>query len=92
MGELSDTFETVTGIRQGDSLFSILFNCGSQKIIREWINNLKQLNVFDSVKFSTKHKLLLPIHLAFTDDLVILFMPPELFKFWDFPWLFSHNL
>ena len=36
MGEQSKTFKIDTGVRQGDNLSSLLFNCVLEKIVREW--------------------------------------------------------
>ena len=36
LGEWSEPFEIVTGVRQGDGLSPILFNCILEKTIREW--------------------------------------------------------
>ena len=38
MGELSDPFEIKSGVRQGDGLSPLLFNCALEKVVREWRN------------------------------------------------------
>jgi len=36
MGEISEPFEIKTGVRQGDGLSPLLFNCVLEKVMREW--------------------------------------------------------
>jgi len=60
-GKLSPNFETVTGLRQGDSLFTLLFNLCMEKIIRNVRIN-KGGRIFNRTRLC----------LVYADDVVIL--------------------
>ena len=68
-GVLSNSFKLKTGVRQGDGLSPILFNCLLEKLIREWTKTLKD----DSGLRIGYKKDKLTVHcLAFADDLTLL--------------------
>ena len=60
-GKLSESFETYNGIRQGDSLSTLLFNIGLERLIRKIIINPGG-TIFNRMTQ----------YLAFADDIVIL--------------------
>jgi sorting nexin-29 len=60
-GKLSPSFETVTGLRQGDSLSTLLFSLCMEKIIRN-----VRINPGGTIFNSTRQ------YLAYADDIVIL--------------------
>lgn len=70
-GEISDAFEIKTGVRQGDGLSPLLFNCVLEKVIREWRKELKNLGVHFGVRLGCKRQNLDVDCLAFADDLAI---------------------
>lgn len=63
-GAISDAFEIKTGLRQGDGLSPILFNCALEYLMREW----KKINP-ELIKVGTKIKVNC---LGFADDLALL--------------------
>lgn len=69
-GEISDAFEITTGVRQGDGLSPILFNCVLEKIIREWRRKLDNEEIEIGVRLGCKKEKLFVDCLAFADDLV----------------------
>ncbi|KAI5720012.1 hypothetical protein M8J77_000651 [Diaphorina citri] len=70
MGELSDPFEIRTGLRQGDGLSPLLFNCILEKVIREWRIRTKEEDI-PTVRIGVKKDNLDIDCLAFADDLAI---------------------
>lgn len=72
MGELSSEFEIKTGVRQGDGLSPLLFNLILNKVIKEWIKELKEKEIFDPIRLGSKNLGVEVICLAFADDLAIL--------------------
>jgi Flp pilus assembly CpaE family ATPase len=60
-GKLSPSFETAIGLRQGDSLSTLLFNLCIEKIIRNVI-----INPGETIFSGTRQ------YLAYADDVVIL--------------------
>lgn len=66
-GELSEEFEIKTGLRQGDGLSPILFNCALEYIMREWeMTNPKNIQIGyrkENIKLNC---------LGFADDLAFL--------------------
>ena len=70
MGEISEPFEIKTGVRQGDGLSPLLFNCVLKKVIQEWRKRKNELNVDQPISLGrTDIKI---DCLAFADDLAIL--------------------
>lgn len=70
-GEISTAFKIKTGVRQGDGLSPLLFNCVLEKIVREWKQKLKEQEL-SPIRLGTKKKGI-EIHcLAFADDFAIL--------------------
>lgn len=70
-GEISHAFEIKTGVRQGDGLSPLLFNCVLEKVIREWRKELSSEGVQSGVRLGCKSKNLSVDCLAFADDLAI---------------------
>uniref|UniRef100_A0A8D8RIQ9 Craniofacial development protein 2 n=2 Tax=Cacopsylla melanoneura TaxID=428564 RepID=A0A8D8RIQ9_9HEMI len=69
-GILSKAFKIKTGLRQGDGISPILFNCVLEKVIREWREkNLK--TGIKNIKIGRRKDLEIDC-LAFADDLAIL--------------------
>lgn len=67
LGELSDPFLIETGVRQGDGLSPLLFNCALEKVVREWNKNLDKTS---GIKLGTKG---LKVNcLAFADDMALI--------------------
>lgn len=70
MGEVSEPFEIKTGVRQGDGLSPLLFNCVLEKVIREWRRQKQTLKIDQPIKLGRTN---IKIDcLAFADDLAIL--------------------
>lgn len=67
MGELSESFEIKTGVRQGDGLSPLLFNCALEKVVREW--NMK---IDSGIRLGPKNKGIKVNCLAFADDMALL--------------------
>lgn len=67
MGELSEPFEIRTGVRQGDGLSPLLFNCALEKVVREWDAKTR-----GGIRLGTKNKGITIKCLAFADDLALL--------------------
>lgn len=67
MGELSAPFEIKTGVRQGDGLSPLLFNCALEKVVREWEKTASGGIRLGSVSRDIKIKCL-----AFADDMALL--------------------
>lgn len=66
-GELSESFTIKTGLRQGDGLSPLLFNCALEYVMREWYKeNLK------NIKIGTKKDQINLNCLGFADDLALL--------------------
>lgn len=72
MGELSKEFEIKTGVRQGDGLSPVLFNCVLEKIIREWEKELDKKGLLNQVYIGGSKNGIKINCLAFADDLAIL--------------------
>lgn len=66
MGELSDSFEIKTGVRQGDGLSPLLFNCALEKVVREWKKNIKS-----GIRLGCKKTNLKINSIAFADDMAL---------------------
>lgn len=66
MGELSEPFEIKTGVRQGDVLSPLLFNCALEKVVREWNTNIKS-----GIRLGCKRKNLKVNCIAFADDMAL---------------------
>ena len=66
-GELSEPFHIKTGLRQGDGLSPLLFNCALEYVMREWYKlnpkNIKIGCLKDNIKLNC---------LGFADDLALL--------------------
>ena len=71
LGCLSDSFQVKTGVRQGDGLSPMLFNCVLEKIIRTWQKKLLEAH-YSPLKMGTKSKGVVVDCLAFADDIAIL--------------------
>lgn len=69
MGEISESFEIKTGVRQGDGLSPILFNCVLEKVIREWKKGISDKEAFRIGRGNGRIRI---DCLAFADDIVIL--------------------
>lgn len=67
MGEISEPFEIHTGVRQGDGLSPLLFNIVLDKIIKQWEEKVKGIQLGKRCANKTIIKCL-----AFADDLAIL--------------------
>lgn len=67
MGEISEPFNIKTGVRQGDGLSPLLFNIVLDKIVREWEEYVKGIQLGKKREVRTWIKCL-----AFADDLAIL--------------------
>lgn len=74
---ISDPFPIRTGVRQGDGLSPLLFNCALEKVIREWRTELKSLSIPQGVCLGYKKDGLRIDCLAFADDLALLSHGPE---------------
>ena len=72
MGEISEPFEIKTGVRQGDCLSPLLFNCVLDKVIKEWEKELAEKGIKDQVRIGYKKENITINCLAFADDLVLL--------------------
>lgn len=70
MEEISEPFKIKTGLRQGDGLSPLLFNCALDKVIQEWRKQKTEMNVNQSIKLG-RTKIEIDC-LAFADDLAIL--------------------
>ena len=70
MGDLSEPFEIKTGVRQGDGLSPLLFNCVLEKVIQEWRKQKIENNVDQPIKLGRTN--IKVDCLAFADDLAIL--------------------
>lgn len=70
MGELSEPFQIKTGVRQGDGLSPLLFNCVLEKVIQEWRKQKSEQNVDQPIKLGRTN--IKVDCLAFADDLAIL--------------------
>ena len=70
MGDISDPFEIKTGVRQGDGLSPLLFNCVLEKVIHEWRKQKIEYNVDQPIKLGRTN--IKVDCLAFADDLAIL--------------------
>lgn len=68
-GELSEPFQIATGVRQGDQLSPLLFNCVLEKIIREWSSTIPTTS---GIQVGYKRDGLLVNCLAFADDLALI--------------------
>lgn len=68
-GEISKPFNIKTGVRQGDGLSPLLFNCVLEKVIREWRVALKENKIMDRIRLGYKRNNLTIDCLAFADDL-----------------------
>lgn len=71
LGCLSDSFEVKTGVRQGDGLSPMLFNCVLEKIIRTWRTRLMETD-YSPLRIGAKCKGIVVDCLAFADDIAIL--------------------
>lgn len=71
MGEVSEPFEVKTGVRQGDGLSPLLFNCVLEKVMREWRKRMEEEGI-PKIKIGRKKDNLEIDCLAFADDLAIL--------------------
>ena len=71
-GTLSESFEIKTGVRQGDGLSPLLFNCALDKVIREWRKEMEKQNIPNGIYLGHKRKGLVVDCLAFADDLALL--------------------
>lgn len=70
LGELSEPFEIKTGLRQGDGLSPILFNCVLEKVIREWRKEMSKFNFPNGIRLGHKRTGITFECLAFADDIV----------------------
>lgn len=70
-GEISQMFKIETGVRQGDGLSPLLFNCVLEKIIREWRKKLDEKGI-TKIKIGRKKDNIDADCIAFADDLAIL--------------------
>lgn len=70
MGHISEPFEIKTGVRQGDGLSPLLFNCVLEKVIQEWRKQKIENNVDQPIKLGRTN--IKVDCLAFADDLAIL--------------------
>ncbi|KAI5714466.1 hypothetical protein M8J77_000221 [Diaphorina citri] len=70
-GEVSRPFKIRTGLRQGDGLSPLLFNCILEKVIREWRKRMDEENI-QKIRLGRKRDNLEVDCLAFADDLAIL--------------------
>jgi len=66
-GELSDSFSIRTGLRQGDGLSPLLFNCALEYVMREWYKENPK-----SIKIGTSKDNINLNCLGFADDLALL--------------------
>lgn len=71
MGEVSQSFEIKTGVRQGDGLSPLLFNCVLEKIVRIWNFELKNHKI-EPITLGRKTNGIKVNCLAFADDFAIL--------------------
>ena len=72
MGEISKKFEIKTGVRQGDGLSPVLFNCVLEKTIREWEKDLERKGLLNQVHIGGSKNGVMINCLAFADDLALL--------------------
>lgn len=72
MGEISESFDIKTGVRQGDGLSPLLFNIVLDKVMEEWETELRRQNLWEPVTLGTAKKGLKIPYLAFADDIAIL--------------------
>lgn len=70
MGEISEPFAIKTGVRQGDGLSPLLFNCVLEKVITEWREQKLSQNIDQPIKLGRSD--IKVDCLAFADDLAIL--------------------
>ncbi|XP_046834337.1 uncharacterized protein LOC124431022 [Vespa crabro] len=70
MGEISKPIQINTGVRQGDGLSPLLFNCVLEKIVRIWKIKLKEQNI-SAVTLGRQNKSIEISFLAFADDFAI---------------------
>ena len=70
MGCVSEPFKIETGVRQGDGLSPLLFNCVLEKVVQEWRQQKVACRVDQPIKLG-RGKLEIDC-LAFADDLAIL--------------------
>lgn len=75
--EISESFEIRTGVRQGDGLSPLLFNCALEKVIREWRRQLQSFGLPLGIRLGTANQNLNIDCLAFADDLALLSHDPE---------------
>ena len=66
-GEISEPFMVTTGLRQGDGLSPLLFNCALEYVMREWYRNNSK-NIIIGTKKDNIHLNCL----GFADDLALL--------------------
>lgn len=71
-GEISRSFEIKTGVRQGDGLSPLLFNCILEKVIREWRKAMEENKIEQKIRLGYKKDNLKTDCLAFADDVAIL--------------------
>jgi len=71
MGKLSQPFEVITGVRQGDGLSPLLFNVVLDRVMEEWEKKLEE-NCWKPISLGTKKNNLQIPYLAFADDLTIM--------------------
>ena len=70
MGEISQPFQIKTGVRQGDGLSPLLFNCVLEKVIKEWRKQKIENKLDQPIKLGRTN--IKVDCLAFADDLAIL--------------------
>ena len=66
-GELSEPFPIKTGLRQGDGLSPLLFNCALEYVMREWYKENPK-----NIRIGTKKESINLNCLGFADDLALL--------------------
>lgn len=66
IGEISEPFEIKTGVRQGDGLSPLLFNCTLEKGVREWNTKIKS-----GIRLGCKKKNLKVNYIAFADGMAL---------------------
>lgn len=71
-GTISKSFEIKTGVRQGDGLSPLLFNCALEKVIREWRKKIARQGIPSGIYLGHKRDGLMVDCLAFADDLALL--------------------
>lgn len=74
---ISDPFQIKTGVRQGDGLSPLLFNCALEKVIRDWRTEVHKHKIPSGVTIGRIRSGISIDCLAFADDLALFAQTPE---------------